>query len=133
MENILLASLLLNVAGIASRPIICSLGVVGAAVFGFQAFMANAKIKKFDNKQAKFVQTKFVDILSSSDSPEKSPNNYDDDSNKSSTAPFLPSNLEHSIEFHIPIGFRRLRRAMLSHDSEFWLTDILQNTFRYKK
>ena len=61
MENILLASLLLNVAGIASRPLFYAVGLVGAAAFGFQAIMANAKIKKFDKTQAKFVQTKFVD------------------------------------------------------------------------
>ncbi len=61
MENILLCSLLLNIAGLASGPIVSSVGVVGAAAFGFQAFMANTKIKKFDKTQAKFVQTKFVD------------------------------------------------------------------------
>lgn len=61
MENILLSSLLLNVAGLASGPIISSIGLVGATAFGFQAFMANTKIKKFDKTQAKFVQTKFVD------------------------------------------------------------------------
>jgi predicted unusual protein kinase regulating ubiquinone biosynthesis (AarF/ABC1/UbiB family) len=61
MENILLSSLLLNVAGLAAGPIVSSIGAVGAASFGFQAFMANTKIKKFDKTQAKFVQTKFVD------------------------------------------------------------------------
>ena len=61
MENILLSSLLLNVAGLASGAIFSSVGIAGAAAFGFQAFMANAKIKKFDKTQAKFVQTKFVD------------------------------------------------------------------------
>jgi predicted unusual protein kinase regulating ubiquinone biosynthesis (AarF/ABC1/UbiB family) len=61
MENILLASLLLNVAGIASSPVFTTIGILGAANFGFQAFMANAKIKKFDKTQAKFIQTKFVD------------------------------------------------------------------------
>lgn len=61
MENILLASLLLNVAGIASRPLISAVGLVGAAAFGFQAIMTNVKIKKFDKTQAKFVQTKFID------------------------------------------------------------------------
>jgi predicted unusual protein kinase regulating ubiquinone biosynthesis (AarF/ABC1/UbiB family) len=61
MENIMVASLLLNVAGIASRPLISAVGLVGAAAFGFQAIMANAKIKKFDKTQAKFVQTKFID------------------------------------------------------------------------
>jgi len=61
MENVLLASVLLNVAGVMSRPIISATGVAGAAFFGLQAFMANAKIKKFDKTQAKFVQTKFED------------------------------------------------------------------------
>jgi hypothetical protein len=36
-------------------------GAAGAAFFGFKAFMTNAKIKKFDKTQAKFVQTKFED------------------------------------------------------------------------
>jgi predicted unusual protein kinase regulating ubiquinone biosynthesis (AarF/ABC1/UbiB family) len=61
MENILLSSLLLNVAGLAAGPIVSTIGIAGAATFGFQAFMANTKIKKFDKTQAKFVQTKFVD------------------------------------------------------------------------
>jgi len=61
MENILLASVLLNIAGIASGPIFSTIGIAGAANFGFQAFMASTKIKKFDKTQAKFVQTKFVD------------------------------------------------------------------------
>ena len=61
MENILLASLLINIAGIATRPIFSGVGLLGAANFGFQAFMANTKIKKFDKTQAKFVQTSFVD------------------------------------------------------------------------
>lgn len=61
MENILLASLLINIAGIAAGPIVATIGYLGAANFGFQAFMANTKIKKFDKTQAKFVQTKFVD------------------------------------------------------------------------
>jgi len=61
MENILLTSLLLNVAGLASGPIVSTIGLAGAAAFGFQAFMSSTKIKKFDKTQAKFVQTKFVD------------------------------------------------------------------------
>lgn len=61
MENILLCSLLFNIAGFVAGPIMTSVGVAGAASFGFQAFMANTKIKKFDKTQAKFVQTKFVD------------------------------------------------------------------------
>lgn len=61
MDKLLVASLLLNVAGIASSRVLSSAGVIGAIAFGFQAFTANAKIKKFDKTQAKFVATKFVD------------------------------------------------------------------------
>uniref|UniRef100_A0A6V2P8T6 ABC1 atypical kinase-like domain-containing protein n=1 Tax=Ditylum brightwellii TaxID=49249 RepID=A0A6V2P8T6_9STRA len=61
MENILLASVLLNVAGIATRPLFTAAGLAGAAVFGLQAFTANSKIKKFDKTQAKFTMTKFDD------------------------------------------------------------------------
>lgn len=61
MENILLASLLINIAGIPTSPIFSTVGLLGAANFGFRAFMANTKIKKFDKTQAKFVQTSFVD------------------------------------------------------------------------
>ena len=59
IENLMVASLLLNAAGFASAPLVSSAGLVGAAVFGFKAFMENAKIKKFDKTQAKFVATKF--------------------------------------------------------------------------
>jgi len=59
MENVLLSSVLLNVAGIATGPISTTLGICGAAYFGFQAFVTNTKIKKFDKTQAKFVQTTF--------------------------------------------------------------------------
>jgi predicted unusual protein kinase regulating ubiquinone biosynthesis (AarF/ABC1/UbiB family) len=58
-ENILLASVMLNVAGLLSGPVLSGVGVAGAAYFGLQAFMNNAKVKKFDKTQAKFVQTKF--------------------------------------------------------------------------
>jgi len=61
MENILLASIMINVAGFAAAPIVTYVGLAGAVNFGFQAFMTNTKIKKFDKTQAKFVQTKFVD------------------------------------------------------------------------
>jgi len=60
-EKVLLASILLNVAGAASRPIVSAAGLVGFAAMAFQAFVANGKVKKFDKTQAKFVQTKFVD------------------------------------------------------------------------
>lgn len=60
-EKVLLASILLNVAGAASRPIVSAAGFAGFLALGLQAFAANAKVKKFDKTQAKFVQTKFVD------------------------------------------------------------------------
>lgn len=59
MEKLMLASLFLNVAGVAARPLLSYAGLSGAALFCFQAFMANASIKKFDKTQAKFVSTKF--------------------------------------------------------------------------
>lgn len=59
MENILLATVFLNVAGFASRAVIGGVGYVGAAFFAIQALGMNAKVKKFDKVQAKFVQTKF--------------------------------------------------------------------------
>jgi predicted unusual protein kinase regulating ubiquinone biosynthesis (AarF/ABC1/UbiB family) len=59
MENVLLATVFMNVAGFASRAAIGGAGYAGAAFFFFQAFMANTKVKKFDKTQLKFVQTKF--------------------------------------------------------------------------
>jgi predicted unusual protein kinase regulating ubiquinone biosynthesis (AarF/ABC1/UbiB family) len=59
MENVLLASLMINVAGVMTGPIVTTVGAAGSAFFAFQAFMANTKIKKFDKTQLKFVQTKF--------------------------------------------------------------------------
>jgi len=61
LENLMIASVFLNVAGLATRSIFSYSSLVGAAAFGFQAFMANAKIKKFDKTQAKYVKTKFAD------------------------------------------------------------------------
>jgi predicted unusual protein kinase regulating ubiquinone biosynthesis (AarF/ABC1/UbiB family) len=61
MEKVLVASLLLNFAGIATSRLLKGAGLIGAVAFGFQAFTASAKIKKFDKTQAKFVSTKFVD------------------------------------------------------------------------
>lgn len=61
MENLVLGSIFLNIAGFASRVVVGGPGYAGAAFFFFQAFMANAKVKKFDKTQLKFVQTKFVD------------------------------------------------------------------------
>ena len=61
MEKILLSSVLLNAAGLATGPILSSIGMIGAAAFGFQAFSTTTKIKKFDKTQAKFVQTQFAE------------------------------------------------------------------------
>ena len=60
-ENVLLASVMLNLAGAVSRPVVVGISAIGAAYFGVQALMSNAKVKKFDKTQAKFVQTKFED------------------------------------------------------------------------
>jgi hypothetical protein len=61
MEKLLLASLMLNVAGVMTWPIVSGVSVLGAAYFGLQAFASNMKVKKFDKTQAKYVQTKFED------------------------------------------------------------------------
>lgn len=61
MENILLASVMLNLAGVMTSRIISGAGVLGAAYFGLQAVVGNMKVKKFDKTQAKYVQTKFED------------------------------------------------------------------------
>jgi len=61
MENFMLSSLFLNVAGVAAGPIISYAGIAGAAFFAIKGVSTNTKIKKFDKTQAKFVQTKFVD------------------------------------------------------------------------
>ncbi len=44
-----------------------------------------------------------------------------------------PKNLEHSIKIDLPVGFRRLRRAFLSEDIEFWDQKVLSGTLKYKK
>ena len=58
-ENVLLATVLLNIAGFASKRLLSGAGYAGFAFFMLQALMANTKVKKFDKTQAKFVQTKF--------------------------------------------------------------------------
>lgn len=58
-ENVLLATMCLNLAGFASRSIVTGAGFAGFGFFLLQAFVANGKVKKFDKTQAKFVQTKF--------------------------------------------------------------------------
>jgi len=59
MENLVIATLFANIAGIAAGPAFVVAGVTGAAIFSLKAVGANTKIKKFDKTQAKFVQTKF--------------------------------------------------------------------------
>eukprot|EP00587_Corethron_hystrix_P000241 CAMPEP_0113329428 /NCGR_PEP_ID=MMETSP0010_2-20120614/20902_1 /TAXON_ID=216773 ORGANISM="Corethron hystrix, Strain 308" /NCGR_SAMPLE_ID=MMETSP0010_2 /ASSEMBLY_ACC=CAM_ASM_000155 /LENGTH=886 /DNA_ID=CAMNT_0000191531 /DNA_START=49 /DNA_END=2709 /DNA_ORIENTATION=+ /assembly_acc=CAM_ASM_000155 len=59
MENLLLGSILLNVAGLAARPLAAYASLIGAGGFLFKAFGANAGIKKFDKTQAKFQNNKF--------------------------------------------------------------------------
>jgi len=61
MENLILSSLFLNVAGFGSGLVAPVVGVGGAFAFGFKALMANVQIKKFDKTQLKFVQTEFED------------------------------------------------------------------------
>lgn len=58
-ENIMLATICLNVAGFASRSIVTGAGFAGFGFFLLQAFLTSAKVKKFDKTQAKFTQTKF--------------------------------------------------------------------------
>ena len=59
MENMLLATVFLNVAGFASRALVSGTGYAGFAFFMLQAVMTNGKVKKFDKTQAKFAQTSF--------------------------------------------------------------------------
>ena len=61
MEKLLVASFLLNMAGVASNRLLRSAGVLGAVAFALQAYIASSKVTKFDKTQAKFQQTKFVD------------------------------------------------------------------------
>jgi len=60
MENLLMASVLLNTAALMARPFFRAASVAGALFFALQAFVASSKVKKFDKTQAKFVQQKFV-------------------------------------------------------------------------
>lgn len=61
MENILISSLLFNVAGLTSRVLFQGVGAAGATFFLLKAFIANAKIKKFDKTQVKYVNSDFVE------------------------------------------------------------------------
>jgi predicted unusual protein kinase regulating ubiquinone biosynthesis (AarF/ABC1/UbiB family) len=60
VENILIASVFVNVVGFASRSFVRYFGVAGASFFFLQSFLANTKIKKFDKTQLKFEQTSFA-------------------------------------------------------------------------
>lgn len=53
-ENVLFSILCLNLSGLATRTVLRSAGLAGSAFFLLQTFMASAKIKSFDKKQAKF-------------------------------------------------------------------------------
>ena len=59
VENVLLATLFLNMAGFAGKRVLAGAGWAGFAFFLLQAYVANSKVKKFDKTQAKFVTTKF--------------------------------------------------------------------------
>jgi len=59
MENVLLASVCLNVAGLAATRFVRPIGMAGAVYFLMQSVIANAKVKKFDKTQAKYVNTSF--------------------------------------------------------------------------
>jgi predicted unusual protein kinase regulating ubiquinone biosynthesis (AarF/ABC1/UbiB family) len=61
MEKLLIASLLLNLAGAATSRILRNASLLGAVAFGLKALIAGAKITKFDKTQLKYSQTKFVD------------------------------------------------------------------------
>lgn len=70
MENLLLSSILINTAGLASRALVRNAGIAGACFFLFQALMISVKIKKFDKTQLKYVNTEFQeagDVLSDTD------------------------------------------------------------------
>jgi len=64
VENMLMASLCLNAAGLAGQAVLRSASVAAAGYFLFQTAMANAKIKKFDKTQAKYVNSAFVEATS---------------------------------------------------------------------
>ena len=44
-----------------------------------------------------------------------------------------PENYEHSMEMTLRVGFQRLRKAMLSSESEFWSEAILKGALQYQK
>ena len=59
MENLVMSSILFNVSGLAAKALLRNAGIVGACYFLLQAFVTNAKIKKFDKTQLKYVNTDF--------------------------------------------------------------------------
>ena len=44
-----------------------------------------------------------------------------------------PKNYQHVFEVKLNIGFKRLRKAMLSSDSEFWSAAVLKSALQYQK
>jgi len=44
-----------------------------------------------------------------------------------------PENLKYFVEFDLPVGFLRLRRAFLNKESPFWLETILEGALQYKE
>lgn len=60
MENFLITSLFVNIAGFANRSVIRYAGVAGAGFFLVQSLLASTKVKKFDKTQLKYLQTSFV-------------------------------------------------------------------------
>ena len=61
MENLILASVALNLASVVSGSVATSASVLGASVCLLRALLANVKVKKFDKLQEKFEPTKFKD------------------------------------------------------------------------
>jgi hypothetical protein len=55
------------------------------------------------------------------------------ESTTNNAMPVLPSSLENEIVIDLPVGFLRLRRALLSSTSSFWIKSILQGTLKYTK
>jgi len=45
----------------------------------------------------------------------------------------LPSNLQDTTVFDLPVGFYRLRRAFLSSKSDFWTESVLNKALKYEE
>lgn len=67
-ENLLISTILLNVAGLAKQTLVRNFGVGAACYFVFQAFMTNVKLKKFDKTQKKYVNSDFQEASGAEDS-----------------------------------------------------------------